>query len=275
MIDKRFCLCIAVTVFLAGCAHNDDQLPEIVQVKKVTPYHRVSDGDTVGSVSRKYGMKQADLIKLNNLEQPYQLYDGQRLLISPKMDENLPVDSDVSVKDKSREAQETDKQVTSEVSNSENVAGEEIPDESVKPEQPQDVQMHEYIWPISNGKNKISQHFDGSEGGVIIEASSGTPVRSIADGVVVIAGIPNGEAAAYGITVVVKHVEKKTMSIYSNLKEASVSVHQKIKQGTKIGSVGQSGTIAEKPQLYFEINDLSGKGRRAIDPEKLLAEVEG
>ena len=60
------------------------------------------------------------------------------------------------------------------------------------------------------------------------------------------------------------------MSIYSNLKEARVTVGQKVQQGTIIGKVGQTGSIAKKPQLYFEVNDLSGKGRHAVDPEKLL-----
>ncbi|MBQ7524035.1 MAG: peptidoglycan DD-metalloendopeptidase family protein, partial [Alphaproteobacteria bacterium] len=130
----------------------------------------------------------------------------------------------------------------------------------------------DYIWPVANGKSKISQHFGANDvdGGIIIDASAGTPVKSIADGVVVIAGVPSGDAAAYGTTVVVKHTAKKTMSIYANLKEAKVAVRQKVKQGTIIGKVGQSGTIARKPQLYFEINDLAGKGRQAVDPEKLL-----
>jgi murein DD-endopeptidase MepM/ murein hydrolase activator NlpD len=130
----------------------------------------------------------------------------------------------------------------------------------------------DYIWPISNGKTKISQRFgtEGIEGGIIIDASVGTPVKSIANGVVMIAGVPSGEASAYGITVVVKHAAKKTMSIYAGLKEANVKVGQQVKQGTIIGKTGKTGTIAKKPQLYFELNDLAGKGRRSIDPEKLL-----
>ena len=95
-------------------------------------------------------------------------------------------------------------------------------------------------------------------------------MKSIADGTVVIAGVPSGDAAAYGVTVVVKHPSQKTMSIYSNLKEATVAVKQKVKQGTIIGKVGQTGSIATKPQLYFEINEISDKGRQSVDPETLF-----
>ncbi len=262
-----------LTLLLAGCAHNGDQLPEVVQIKKVTPYHKVSEGDTVGSIARKYGMKQADLIKLNKLEQPYQLYDGQRLIITPKVDDDItaPADPDIKVQQMKEESEMTSNPADSEEAQQDkttidDVNKEEIADEeSVTP-----ATTSEYIWPVSNGKERISQHFDGSDGGLIIDASDGTPVKSIADGVVVIAGVPNGEAAAYGITVVIKHTAKKTMSIYSNLKETSVKVKQVVKQGSIIGKVGQTGTIAKKPQLYFEINDLAGKGRKAIDPEKLI-----
>lgn len=261
--NRIFKLCL-LALFLGGCAHDGDQLPEVVQIKKVSPYHKVTDGDTVGSIARKYGMKQADLIKLNNLEQPYQLYDGQRLVITPKV-ETTPAPSDPDVEVKVNDSNDAEIENSEEQVTEENQDGEEVKDSVEKVAAP----TPEYTWPISNGKERVTRHFEG-DGGIIIEASAGTPVKSIADGKVVIAGVPNGDASAYGITVVVKHSSKKTMSIYANLKEATATVGQTVKQGTIIGKVGQSGTIAKKPQLYFEINDLAGKGRRAIDPEPLL-----
>jgi lipoprotein NlpD len=267
----------ASIVLLCGCSSGDRELPEVIQKTRPNPIHTVSDEDTVGSIAEKYGMTRADLIKLNNLEQPYQLYAGQKLIVNLKPEGREPV-TDVNVEGESAVANANVQP--------ENVV---LPEDGLKPEpQEPDVKKEEtvediqaigegeqsesdYIWPISNGKQKITQHFGEKEvDGIVIDASAGTPVKAIADGVVMIAGIPSGEAAAYGITVVVKHSSKKTMSIYSYLKEASVAVHQKIKQGTIIGKVGKSGTIAKTPQLYFEINDLSGQGRKSVDPEKLL-----
>lgn len=274
MNRKRIVASCLIAVLLGGCAHEGEELPEIVQVKRVTPYHRVLDGDTVGSIAQKYGMTRAELIKLNKLEPPYQLYDGQKLVVSPKteMPEYHSSDPDITVKNND------DGTVVQETSEAEQTSNEVIIEGESSPTI-EDVQQHadnveviesDYIWPVANAKGKISQHFEDGEGGIIIESSAGTPVKSVADGVVMIAGIPNGDAAAYGVTVVVKHNAKKAMSIYANLKETNVKVKQKVKKGTIIGKVGKSGTIAKKPQLYFEINDLSGNGRRSVDPEKIL-----
>ena len=288
MINSKILNISLLTLFLAGCSHNGVDLPEIVQVKKVSPYHKVSEGDTVGSIAKKHGMSRSDLIKLNKLEQPYQLYNGQRLVVTVKPEDSSP-DPDIEVKDNEKpeikeesfpkeEMQNTE---APEISEEEGIqVGDEREDKATMDdlqEGPSDVEpipaKSKYTWPINNGKNKISQHFGDNEvdGGIVIDASVGTPVKAVADGVVMIAGLPSGDAAAYGTTVVIKHTAKKTMSIYANLKETDVTVGQKIKQGTIVGKVGKSGTIAKKPQLYFEINNLSGKGRKAIDPEKLLS----
>lgn len=276
-MNNKFFKLPLLALLLGGCAHDGDNLPEVVQIKKIVPYHRVSGNDTVESIAKKYGMKRSELIKLNKLEQPYHLYEGQRLIVTPKVSdfEENQIDPDISVKSSENDVSK----INSDDLNSDAgiIIGEsEKTEATTVPEDKTDdlaqkpiVDAHEYTWPIANGKSKISQHFDG-EGGIIIDASVGTPVKSIADGTVVISGVPSGDAAAYGVTVVVKHTSKKTMSIYSNLKEAKVNVGQKVNQGTIIGKVGQTGSIATKPQLYFEINDLAGKGRHAIDPETLL-----
>lgn len=281
MMNYKVCVFCLLSLILTSCSHKDVELPEIVQVKKVNPYHKVSEGETVGSIAAKYGMTRAELIKLNNLEQPYQLYNGQRLVINvkPELEGKIGQSEEEKTQVVDSEMQNTEVQsentkpeenaVDSEIQN-------QVPETEKDAEQVDEapVKNAEYIWPIENGKSKISQHFNSEEvdGGIIIDASVGTPVKSIADGTVVISGVPSGEAAAYGTTVVIKHTAKKTMSIYANLKEAKVSVGKKVKQGEIIGKVGKSGSIAKKPQLYFELNDLSGPGRKAVDPEKFLSD---
>ena len=250
-----------MALLLGGCSRDGGNLPEVVQVKKITPYHKVSGDDTVESIAKKYGMKRSELIRLNKLEQPYHLYEGQRLIVVPRTDVEEPkTDADIVVsadKDELHDEQQADSETGQDGTELSAPSSEAV------------VTKSNYIWPIVDGKAKISQHFN-NEGGIVIDASAGTPVKSIADGVVVIAGVPSGDAAAYGITVVVKHSSQKTMSIYANLKEATVNVKQKVKQGTIIGRVGKTGSIAAKPQLYFEINEISSQGRTAVDPEALL-----
>ncbi|MDR3224366.1 MAG: M23 family metallopeptidase [Holosporales bacterium] len=246
-------------LLLSGCSSGDKEPPEIVRVQRVEPYHIVSEGDTVESVSKRYGMTRADVIKLNSLEPPYQLYHGQRLIVNVKasalieLPPELPQESD-----ETRLPQE-------------DITIDDIPQREPVASLP--TPAFDYVWPIDGGAQKVSQHFgdNDEDGGVIFDASAGTPVKSIADGTVMIAGTPKGDAAAYGTTVVIKHVSKKTMSIYAMLQETGVTVGQRVKQGDIIGKVGRSGTIAKKPQLYFEISDLSGNGRKAVNPEKLLS----
>lgn len=263
----------ALSLFLTSCAHKDMELPEIVQVKKVNPYHKVSEGDTVGSIAEKYGMTRADLIKLNNLEQPYQLYEGQRLVITVKSESEGKKESEpegVVILGDSEKTNDKDEMITEQESEKDKETIDDIQEHEKDKEEP--VVKCDYIWPVEDGKSKVTQHFDATEvdGAIIIDASVGTPVKAIADGLVVISGTPSGEAAAYGTTVVIKHTSKKMMSIYANLKEANATVGKKVKQGDIIGKVGKSGSIARKPQLYFELNDLSGQGRRSVDPEKYL-----
>ncbi|MDR0942845.1 MAG: M23 family metallopeptidase [Holosporales bacterium] len=288
-VNLRSILFSITIVLLGGCSRGDKELPEVIQKTRPNPIHTVSEEDNIGSIAAKYGMTRADLIKLNNLQQPYQLYTGQKLIV------NLKPESVSSVMNVELEKDNVA------VENVESTAVDNIDDKDKKPaeeptppnEQPEprqetnpedkaetveetnkaseEQEQSDYIWPISNGKQRVTQHFGENEfDSIVIDASVGTPVKAIADGVVKLAGVPPAEAAAYGKTVIIKHPSKKTMSIYANLNEINVSVNQKVKQGTIIGKVGKTGTIARKPQLYFEIDDFAGQGRKSVDPEKLL-----
>ena len=286
MFTKRFIFCCAVSFFVIGCSstntdHSREDLPEIVRITKVVPYHFVKEGDTVGSIAEKYDMTRAELIKLNNLTPPYQLYNGQRLVVKPKTD-SLGSQSDpdivvrentlqsssqtVEIEDKSKINEEDDSTV-------ENV--EEIPvssGEGVLGKKQQDnVSSSNFAWPIDGAKRKISQKFGESsvDDGIIINSSAGTPIKSIASGTVKVAKVPDGDAAAYGLTVVIKHESENKLSVYSHLQEHCVKVGQSVKKGQIIGKVGKSGK-ARSPQLYLEIFDISGGSRKPVNPENLL-----
>lgn len=277
--------CCGVALFLASCSNAPDdscKLPDVIKIDRVKPYHRVRNGETVGSIAQKYKMSRAEIIKLNNLEPPYQLYEGQRLIVNISS-ENLGIE-EINVvaneqqsesvdqnKEEAIEPKQVDVEQQQEEKRQEDQTIDDIKaDEEKKVESPK--KTSEYVWPIVDRNAKISTKFgdEGVEGGIVIDSSAGTPVRAIADGIVIISGVPSGEASAYGMTVAIKHPNKKKMSIYSYLKETNVEIHQTVRKGDIIGKVGKSGTRASKPQLYFEISDVSGKGRRSIDPEKLI-----
>jgi lipoprotein NlpD len=254
---------IMISVLLVACSNNRDETPaEVIKVQRKTPYHIVSEEDTVGSIALKYNMTRVNLIKLNNLKPPYDLYPGQRLIIKidNELNDNHQTPSEDSILKKEPESEHEPESE----SNEETVSTEAKEDMLVKPE---------YIWPIANGREKIAQHFEANKGGITINASVGTDVKAIADGKVVVAGVPNGEAAAYGITAVIRHKDK--MSVYSHLKEVKVEKGDTVKQGDVIGIVGNRSS-AQKPQLYFEMRDIikskggNRKKNHPIDPENIL-----
>ena len=95
--------------------------------------------------------------------------------------------------------------------------------------------------------------------GVDYGAPAGTPVRSVADGVVETAGRQNG----YGNVVQLQHGAGKT-TIYAHLTKIDVRQGQRIEQGQRIGTVGSTGW-ATGPHLHFEFR----VGGRFQDPLKV------
>ncbi len=77
-------------------------------------------------------------------------------------------------------------------------------------------------------------------------APAGTPVRTVANGVVTFAGQQGG----YGNYVVIRHPDTAATA-YAHLERISVRVGQRVQQGQSVGTVGSTGT-ATGPNLHFE-----------------------
>ncbi len=77
-------------------------------------------------------------------------------------------------------------------------------------------------------------------------APAGTPVRTVADGVVTFAGRQGG----YGNYVVIRHPDNAATA-YAHLQRIEVRVGQRVQQAQNIGAVGSTGT-ATGPNLHFE-----------------------
>ena len=82
--------------------------------------------------------------------------------------------------------------------------------------------------------------------GTDFAASTGTPARTIGDGVVEFAGVQNG----YGNVVFIKH-RNGHETVYAHLSKISVQRGQNVAQGQQIGQVGSTGW-ATGPHLHFE-----------------------
>lgn len=93
--------------------------------------------------------------------------------------------------------------------------------------------------------------------GVDYGAPSGTPVRTVGDGVVSFAGWQNG----YGNVVEIQHSGNRS-TVYAHLSRIDVRKGQRLDQGTRIGAVGATGW-ATGPHLHFEVK-VGGEQRNPI-----------
>jgi murein DD-endopeptidase MepM/ murein hydrolase activator NlpD len=82
--------------------------------------------------------------------------------------------------------------------------------------------------------------------GVDYAAPTGTPVRSVGDGVVEFSGQQNG----YGNVVKVRHTNDRS-TLYAHLSRIDVRLGQRVEQGARIGAVGSTGW-STGPHLHFE-----------------------
>ena len=82
--------------------------------------------------------------------------------------------------------------------------------------------------------------------GTDFAAPTGTPVRTVGNGVVAFAGVQNG----YGNVVFVQH-DKAHVTVYAHLSRIDVRKGQSVEQGQTIGAVGATGW-ATGPHLHFE-----------------------
>jgi murein DD-endopeptidase MepM/ murein hydrolase activator NlpD len=77
-------------------------------------------------------------------------------------------------------------------------------------------------------------------------AATGTPVRTVGEGVVTFAGEQNG----FGNVIVIKH-NATDETLYAHLSRIDVRPGQNVKQGQNVGAVGATGW-ATGPHLHFE-----------------------
>lgn len=96
--------------------------------------------------------------------------------------------------------------------------------------------------------------------GVDFAAPTGTPVRTVGDGVVTFAGRKGG----HGIIVEIKHSDRYTTG-YSHLSAISPGIirGKRVTKGTLIGKVGMTG-LATGPHLHFSLYDHG----KYVDPLK-------
>ena len=100
--------------------------------------------------------------------------------------------------------------------------------------------------------------------GTDFAAPTGTPVRTVGDGVVEFAGVQHG----FGNVVFVKH-RNQHVTVYAHLSRIDVRQGQSVEQGETLGAVGATGW-ATGPHLHFEFR-VNGVHQ---DPQTIVAQSE-
>ena len=123
----------------------------------------------------------------------------------------------------------------------------------------------EFIWPVHSGA--VISKFGQKEGGLYNDGINIKPsgdnedVLLVKDGRVAYVG---NELRGYGNLIIIKHSDS-WISAYAHLDKILVKKGQKIRRGTKIATIGDTGNVSER-QLYFSLRHK----KEAINPEKYL-----
>ncbi len=128
--------------------------------------------------------------------------------------------------------------------------------------------------PLATGV--VTNEFGGYDGygtghrGIDVANSYGTPVYSVADGVVIDAGTDVNRGNY--VTIVHNVNGQNTTSSYWHMSSINVSVGQSVTANTQVGAIGASG-IATGPHLHFAMNANSTtfSNERGVNPRQFVS----
>lgn len=237
--------------FLASCTRPDGP-SEVIYIKKPSPYHVVSEGETLESIAKRYGMETSELSAINQIQDSSTLIVGQRVLVRPIPIEERHeaiIEQPLKTEDMIPPSLEEETAKTNEER-----------ENNTKIEKPQQPSTKPYIWPV---KGKIIEHFNKDDEACIrISIPANLPVVAVADGTVkTIKKVTKKkeEISSYGNMIILTHHDGN-LSIYAHLGDITLKTPKKddiisVKKGQVIGRTGDSGLAKGKPQLFLQIRD--------------------
>lgn len=183
--------------------------------------HAVRSGDSLWTISRRYGVSLEALSRANGITPGQRLQVGQHLTIP-----GVPLGKDPQ----------------------------EPPSlAAIVLTAPSDARRISFMWPV---EVPVASPFGprGStwHGGIDLAAERGTPIRAAAPGMVIMSGWER----AYGRVIKIWHA-LDFMTVYAHNHENLVGVGDWVERGQVIGAVGSTGR-ATAPHLHFEIR-LEGR----------------
>ncbi|MBL4638180.1 MAG: peptidase M23 [Gammaproteobacteria bacterium] len=194
--------------------------------------YTVKRGDTLFSISWRYGYDHKSLAKINGIRSPYTIYVGQKLRFKSTK-------TTVAKKKYTKPTTSTKKVTTTTSSSNKRLT---------------------WRWPTSGKILSTYSKSAAGRKGIDIAGKSGQSIIAAASGKVVYSG--NG-LPRYGNLLIIKHNDVY-LSAYAHNKTLLVKEGQLVKAGQKIALLGRSGT--QQNQLHFEIR----RNGKPVDPMRFL-----
>ncbi len=308
---NKYLVSIICCILLTACSREHREYEETPvelrhhNIVSENDLYIVQNGDTIGSIATAYGVTRGELIRKNNLLPPYSLHIGQRIVVPCKpsgtnftqsqrvsqtsvvqnsnvsivqkggLETEYGISSNETVLDKSLQNEPVEQSSNDCLEQSEERTAIELGNtqELVEVDETP-ISTTTYVWPVANGRSRITKAFDRQSGNILISTPGRTPVKAIADGVVKMAGKSNNEQLVrFGNMIVIQHKELEKVSIYANLIDLKVKAGQRVSAGDHVALVSQSGIrgMTTNPALYFELDKTTnGKKRKPINPCDVL-----
>ena len=256
---------------------------------------QVAKGDTLSSLSRRYGVPVEAIISANNLPDA-RLAIGQELVMpgvsGPKVaaadphvrkvktstvaapEETSPAKDGASgdgagaktVSKAGNTSPGKQGNTSSEIAASPETTGEGTPRVASVDRLPAPDPMsgNSFRWPV---RGRVIAEFGtrpdgGHNDGIDVAVPQGTSVKAAENGVVAYAG---NELKGYGNLVLIRHANN-WVSAYANNAELLVKRGEKVRRGQIIAKAGATGAVSQ-PQVHFELR----KGSRPVDPTKYMS----
>lgn len=220
-----FVVFLAASVLISGCGFGGGYAPVFSsgeQRANNVSVHTVRPGETLYSISFRYGLDYKEIADANDISKPYTIFVNQKLKLIGKA-KSTPKKK---IKPAPKVVAQKPKNVPREKSQASNV---------------------DWRWPVPGEVIKNFSLTGDINKGVDISGRLGESVRAAADGVVVYAG---GGLRGYGKLVIVKHSDR-FLSAYGHNRAIRVKEGQKVKGGQVVAEIGSSGT--DREMLHFEI----------------------
>lgn len=222
----------------------------------VNSYHIVGKGDTLYSISHRYGVDIKSLKQINDLQEPYTLMIGQRLSLYGNTHTTATT---AAAGSKKYQVSPIYKPRT----NTQNIAAKRTVAKSTPTRQVSQKRSSKFSWPVRGtvvskfgtiGKGRAND-------GINIKAPAGSAVKAADAGTVAYAG---NELKGFGNLILVRHNDGY-ITAYAHNAKILVKKGQKVRRGEKIATVGTTGGV-NVPQLHFEVR----AGKKAVNPINYL-----